>query len=316
MHDRSVTERGTGKGASKAPRRMAGHAPADPPVAGQLPVPAGGNHGGPEDHLRLVRRMSLEGLTARIDPVDRAFAILVRPGPRGSLGAGRVCSALLDDAVAAGALRRDRHGVYGLADPDGCPVPASTGVIAEHGGPRINEAESPLAWLHSRTGADGGKLIDDAAFLAGERFRRDVTQAAMLPSVTTNWSRMEATGSRASPHDPALASDAVIAARQRVRAAFQVLGRDMGHFVLDICGFLVPLQQAEMQRSWPARSGKLVLKLALARLASHYGISETATGRSSGRAADRVVAWHGAPERASMAAWLHATGPDAPAAPP
>jgi hypothetical protein len=32
----------------------------------------------------------------------------------------------------------------------------------------------------------------------------------------------------------------------------------------------MPLQQAEMQRSWPARSGKLLLKLALAQLASHY----------------------------------------------
>jgi hypothetical protein len=43
-----------------------------------------------------------------------------------------------------------------------------------------------------------------------------------------------------------MASDAVIAARQRVRAAFRVLFRDLGNFFVDICGFLMLLQQAEM----------------------------------------------------------------------
>lgn len=316
MNDPSATEQDYAKQAGKTARHNAGHAPGGSPSFARTPAPSGDDDNALEDHLRLVRRMAIEGLTARIDPIDRVFAVLVRPGPRASLGAGRVRRALLDKAVSAGALRRDRHGVYGVADPGGCTADGSGTMAAEPGHPRVNEAESPLAWLHSRTRADGGKLIDDAAFLAGERFRRDVTQAAMLPSVTTNWSRMEAASSRASLRDPAMASDAVIAARQRVRAAFQILGRDMGHFVLDICGFLVPLQQAEMQRSWPARSGKLVLKLALARLASHYGISDTATGRSSGRAGDRVVAWHDSPERASMAAWLHTADQDAAAPPP
>lgn len=113
-----------------------------------------------------------------------------------------------------------------------------------------------------------------------------------------------------------MASDAVIAARQRVRAACLVLCWDIGNFVLDICGFLVPLQRAEMQRSWSARSGKLLLKLALARFASHDGISDPATGRSSGKAGHRVVDWQDVPERALMAPWLHAADPDAAAPPP
>ena len=113
-----------------------------------------------------------------------------------------------------------------------------------------------------------------------------------------------------------MASDAVIAARQRVRAACLVLCWDIGNFVLDICGFLVPLQRAEMQRSWSARLGKLLLKLALARFASHDGISDPATGRSSGKAGHRVVDWHDVPERALMAAWLLAADPDAAAPSP
>jgi len=89
--------------------------------------------------------------------------------------------------------------VYSVADPGGCMADGPDAMAAEPGQPRVNEAESPLAWLQSRTGADSGKLIDDAAFLAGERFRRDVTPAALLPSVTTNWSLMEAASTRASP---------------------------------------------------------------------------------------------------------------------
>ena len=94
----------------------------------------------------------------------------------------------------------------------------------------------------------------------------------------------------------------VIAARQRVRAVFRLLGSDIGHFVLDVCGFLVPLQQAETHRSWPARSGKLVLKLALGRVAVHYGIETAARGPDRGV----MASWQSSPERATMQAWLDA----------
>lgn len=249
---------------------------------------------------QLLERMKDQALVARRDPVDPAFVILVRSSPRGSLSAGRAPRSLIDEGLRAGCLVKSRQGSFSLA----CgldmrergpimtqPPPAS---------PRINEAESPLLWLHRRKGSDGQPLLDELSFLAGERFRRDVTEAAMLPSVTTNWSRMESTAGRALPRDPALASDVTIAARQRVRAAYRILGTDMGHFVLDVCAFLVPLQEAEAQRSWPARSAKLVLRMALTRLAAHYGLGTEAVGRSAGT----IRAWQNEPRRVSMQAWL------------
>ncbi len=58
----------------------------------------------------------------------------------------------------------------------------------------VDEAESPIAWLATRKGADGKPMIDAAGLEAGERLRRDLTFARMLPRVTANWSAAVASG--------------------------------------------------------------------------------------------------------------------------
>jgi len=144
----------------------------------------------------------------------------------------------------------------------------------------VNEAESPLAWLARRKGKDGAPLVDAACLEAGERLRRDLTIGAMLPRTTANWSAAVASGSRSL--GPTDFTDAMIAARQRARAALAAVGPDLSGLLIDICGFLKGLETIERERCWPARSGKLVLELALRQLCRHYGLESVARGRAAG----------------------------------
>lgn len=157
---------------------------------------------------------------------------------------------------------------------------------------RVNQEESPLAWLAARKGADGEALISAAQLQAGERFRRDLSMAGIMPGTTMNWDRLGGSGDRGTPRETGLnATEACIAARQRVTTAIRHLGAQDADLLIDLCGFLVRLPEIERARGWPARSAKIMIARALDRLAEHYGLASQAQGRS--RAA-RILTWFAA----------------------
>jgi hypothetical protein len=82
-------------------------------------------------------------------------------------------------------------------------------------------------------------------------------------------------------------TETVVAARQRVRHALAAVGPEFAGLLLDVCCFLKGLEVAERERAWPARSAKVVLQLALGRLARHYGYG----ARTSGPATSSVRTW-------------------------
>lgn len=153
----------------------------------------------------------------------------------------------------------------------------------------INDAESPLAWLARRRGRNGRSLIAPHQLQAGERLRADFTVASLTPRTTSNWTSAVASGRRAGTADrPAAFTDTMIAARQRVRRALDASGPEFAGLLLDICCFLKGLEDIERERRWPARSAKVVLQLALDRLARHYGYAAELHG----------------PPRAAIRTWL------------
>ncbi|MDE2363643.1 MAG: ATPase [Hyphomicrobiales bacterium] len=140
----------------------------------------------------------------------------------------------------------------------------------------VDERESPLAWLARRKTRGGAPFLSVAQLEAGGRFSREVTIAQTVPRVTSDWSGVGASGGRG-PQELNI-SDMAMAARQRLDRAAAAIGPELYGILFDVCGFQKGLETVERERAWPARSGKLVLRIALDRLAAHYGIASSAQG--------------------------------------
>ncbi len=163
----------------------------------------------------------------------------------------------------------------------------------------VNESESPLAWLARRKDAGGRPMIDAAQFGAGERLRADFTRAAMTPRIGANLTSPVAHGRRGGGENAANFSDQVIAAKERLDRALDAVGPEFSGLLLDVCCFLKGLETVERERGWPRRTSKVVLGLALDRLARYYGIAVTVAGKSR----VPIRAWQAAGARPGMDAY-------------
>jgi len=138
---------------------------------------------------------------------------------------------------------------------------------------RVNMAESPLARLKYRD------LIDPMQFAAGEKLRRDYTLGQLAPRMGVDLGAPGVSGGGRGGAAEHL-SDVVVAARQRVNRALAAMGPGLADLLFDVCCELLPLEDVEARRGWAKRSGRVVLKIALDRLAAHYGLSVTAPAKS------------------------------------
>ena len=255
----------------------------------------------PRHARRLLETLAREGASARETDARPGFLAVSAPAKHSS---GRITSVLASlpctaaEPLIARGLAAWRGGTL-VSTPEGLSFHrrlaaseqggSATAFAAQHrdlsretrdageAPVTVDANESPLAWLARRRDREGAPFLDPAAVEAGERFRRDVTAAQLLPSVTSNWSAHGA-GSRADPSRVLLPSEVALAARQRIDRALDALGPEFSGLVLDACGFVKRLETIESERGWPARSAKVVLRMALARLARHSGHAASARG--------------------------------------
>jgi Domain of unknown function (DUF6456) len=259
---------------------------------------------------RLLRALEGGGTYAIADPVAEGTVIVRQESAGVSLGGGRFPISAADELVrrdlvepsGAGAGRRFCISRVGVARRRRQAAPPDLAFPAQHqdlirariafegrsAAVTLDASESPLDWLRRRKDASGAPLIDEACHQAGERLRLDLTLAAMLPRVTANWDAAVSDKARGAPRDPASSTDSAVAARQRVVRALEAVGSDFADLLIDLCGFLTGLAEIERARGWPVRSGKVIARIALARLADHYGLAREARGPARSRG---VTAW-------------------------
>ena len=127
----------------------------------------------------------------------------------------------------------------------------------------VNLAESPLTWLHAR-----GHL-SDAELAAGERLRIDWETAQLAPSITMRWEAVRIRGGGGSGLGP---TERQLAARERFDGAVAAAGAGLSDILWRVVCAGETLPDAERSLGWPVRSGKLVLRFALERVARYYRI--------------------------------------------
>ena len=135
---------------------------------------------------------------------------------------------------------------------------------------RVNLAESPLAALARRKGADGKPFLTMDLVQAGEKLREDFERAQMGPRVAQNWERFLTGSDRGAGFADGGIAEGPQGARDRVTKALDDLGPGLADVVMRICCFLEGMESAEKRLGWSARSGKIVLKIGLQRLLKHY----------------------------------------------
>ena len=130
----------------------------------------------------------------------------------------------------------------------------------------VNVTESPLGWLLAHGHVTGRQ------FEAGERLRMDWERAQLAPRVTMTWDAAPIARGRGGSAVGIDLNGAQMDARRRFDDATAAAGPGLADILWRIVCAGEAMCDAETALGWPARAGKVVLTLALDRLATYYRI--------------------------------------------
>lgn len=232
---------------------------------------------------RILPHLAEPGAVMAVAP-DMERAVVMRDGSQGA-----VRLAVLDRPVAEAFALRDwiacvqpgrvsryeitqagRTALRRLGMGQGTTVSATAGSADpdDARGTRPVTIDSPITALARRRDRDGNPFLTPDLVVAAERLREDFEVAQMGPRVTQDWDRFLTGPIQGAPISGG--GGAGRGASDRVSAALNELGPGLADMALRCCCHLEGLETAERKLGWSARSGKIVLRIALLRLKRHY----------------------------------------------
>lgn len=168
-----------------------------------------------------------------------------------------------DENKAAGLVDSDLAGEGSWPDEDLAHLPRSAS--------RHAAQESPLIGLSRRRDRDGQPFLARALVAAGERLREDFELVELAYEDFGQWDAVLSGDISDQIKGPSKGADAAL---DRIKTALKELGPGLGDVALRCCCFLEGMEQTEKKMGWSARSGKIVLRIALERLKRHYEETE------------------------------------------
>jgi len=130
----------------------------------------------------------------------------------------------------------------------------------------VNQVESPLGWLFTRG------HISRRQYDAGEKLRGDWERGQLASRVTMAWDASPISSGRSGTGGAPDLHARQIDARKRFEAASQAAGPGLQDILWRIVCGGEGMRDAETALGWPARAGKVVLTIALDRVANFYQI--------------------------------------------
>lgn len=128
----------------------------------------------------------------------------------------------------------------------------------------VNALESPLGWLRSRG------HVTERQFAAGEQLRQDWERSQLAPSVTMRWDPAPVSRGRAGMRSAVTPAETQLEARRRFDEAVAAAGPGLADILWRVVCSGEGMREAETALGWPTRAGKLVLTLAMDRVADYY----------------------------------------------
>jgi hypothetical protein len=225
----------------------------------------------------VVARSTREGEPQRLSVIDRSLAIemavrdwIACTTPESRIKRYRITMhgrmLLRRIAMGASGFAEAQTPFAGYEDDDGTQR-------------RAGQPDSPLAILARRRDGTGQLFLSRELVAAGDRLREDLALAETEMSTPRDWEDFLTRLGALAPAEPPPRPDIRDTSPQaRVERALLDLGPGLADVALRTCCLQEGLEQVERRLGWSARSGKVVLRIALERLHQHYRACEPQGG--------------------------------------